>query len=171
MKLLQTILERSVDLKSSDTTDAGSTDLAQKTKTSDVSFSLMRNTINADGEIKGSDVADYLERAAELNDEVESVPFGLETDDGQVVKVWVNAEQADEFEEAMKKMLGVENDIEEAVNNLALKFDIIDVVWPDEDQGDVHNEKIAGFDELHDADEPMEVVGEYDLLSDTPTTP
>lgn len=165
MNLLQSIVE-AVDLKSSDRSDAGSSDVVDK-GARDISFSLMRNTINSDGEINGSDVADYLERAKELNDEVESVPFGLETDDGQIVKVWVNAEQADAFEAEMKKLLGVEDDIETAINNLALKFDIVDVVWPDdEDEDGPHDDKIAGFDVLDDDGEPMDVVGEYEVLVD-----
>ena len=121
-------------LKKSDASDAGSSDVVDKAKAGDdVSFSLMRNTINADGKVSGSDVADYIERAEELNDEVDTIPFGLETDDGQIVKVYVNAEQADSFEEAMKKMLGMEDDIEEAINRLTTEFDIVDVVWPTSD--------------------------------------
>lgn len=133
MSLLKTITEKgpTVDLKNSDATDAGASDVMNKADSGrDISFSLMRNTINSDGKVTGSDVANYLERAAELNDEVDTVPFGLETDDGQIVKVYVNAEQADAFEEALKNLLGIEDDIEEAINRLASQFDIVDVVWP-----------------------------------------
>lgn len=120
-----------VDLKSSDGSDAGKHDVANKTTGNDVRFSLMRNTINSgDGDVTGSDVANYIERAEELNDEVDTVPFGLETDDGQIVKVYVNAAQADQFEEKMSAMLGMEDDIEEAINRLTTEFDIVDVVWP-----------------------------------------
>lgn len=125
-------------LKKSDATDAGASDVIDKARAAaDVSFSLMRNTINSDGKVSGSEVADYIEKAEELNDEVDTVPFGLETDDGQIVKVYVNAEQADGFEEAMKNMLGLEDDIEEAINRLTTEFDIVDVVWPKtDDDGD-----------------------------------
>jgi hypothetical protein len=163
---------KKVDLKKSDSSDAGSSDVADKAKSSDVSFSLMRNTINSDGEVTGSDVADYLERATELNDEVDTVPFGLETDDGDVVKVYVNADEADKFEEAMKKLLGIEDDIEEAINKLALDFDIVDVVWPKSKKEDGEEEPVeldaAGeFDGLSDDDEdPMDVVAEYDPLEE-----
>ena len=120
-----------VDLKSSDGSDAGKHDVANKTTANDVRFSLMRNTINnGDGNVTGSDVANYIERAEELNDEVDTVPFGLETDDGQIVKVYVNAAQADQFEQKMSAMLGMEDDIEEAINRLTTEFDIVDVVWP-----------------------------------------
>lgn len=162
---------KTLDLKKSDSSDAGKTDVTNKVKADDIGFSLMRNTINSDGQVTGSDVADYLERAAELNDEVDTVPFGLETDDGDIVKVYVNAEQADKFEEAMKKLLGVEDDIEEAINKLALEFDIVDVVWPKQKVDDVEGSDeldLGGdddFDALNDFEEdPMEVVGEYDEL-------
>ena len=162
-------VSKPLDLKKSDSSDAGKNDVANKVKTSDIGFSMMRNKINSDGEVTGSDVADYLEKAADLNDEVDTVPFGLETDDGDIVKVYVNAEQADKFEEEMKKLLGVEDDIEEAINKLALDFDIIDVVWPkDKDQDDSEEKKDLdlGDDDLDslDDDEEMEVIGELDTL-------
>lgn len=158
------------DLKKSDSSDAGSTDVAGKIMPNDVSFSMMRNTINSDGEVSGSDVANYLERAGELNDEVDTIPFGLETDDGDIVKVYINAEQADAFEEAMKKMLGIEDDIEEAINKLAQDFDIVDVVWPKTEENDSSEvldlDSEAEFDALDDGDE-MDVVAEYDPLKET----
>lgn len=124
-------------LKTSDGSDAGKTDVVDRADAAgDVGFNLMRNTINSSGSVTGSDVADYIERAEDLNDEVDTVPFGLETDDGKIVKVYVNAEQADKFEEAMKNMLGLEDDIEEAINRLTSDFDIVDVVWPKSDDED-----------------------------------
>ena len=162
-------------LKTSDQSDAGKSDVVDKaTAGGDVSFSLMRNTINSSGEVTGSDVADYIERAEELNDEVDTVPFGLETDDGQIVKVYVNAEQADAFEEAMKNMLGLEDDIEEAINRLTTEFDIVDVVWPktDDDQdGDGEVDPDADLtidDNIEDDDDFAD--GNYDVVGggDTP---
>jgi hypothetical protein len=124
-------------LKTSDGSDAGKYDVVDRADAAgDVGFNLMRNTINSSGSVTGSDVADYIERAEDLNDEVDTVPFGLETDDGKIVKVYVNAEQADKFEEAMKNMLGLEDDIEEAINRLTSDFDIVDVVWPKNDDED-----------------------------------
>lgn len=174
MNLLKEITSQKVDLKNSDGSDAGKNDVSSKVKANDIGFSSMRNTINSDGEVTGSDVANYLERAAEINDEVDTVPFGLETDDGDIVKVYVNAEQADAFEEEMKKLLGVEDDIEEAINKLAQDFDIIDVVWPKdkEEDGEKSDELELGADDDFDAlsddedEEPMDVVGEYDPLEE-----
>lgn len=120
------------DIKAAGDSDAGKYDVVDRaTQTGDVAFSAMRNAINASGDVTSGDVAHYINRAEELNDEVDTVPFGLETDTGEIVKVYVNAAQADEFEEAMKNVLGLEDDIEEAINRLTTKFDIIDVVWPD----------------------------------------
>lgn len=158
------------DLKKSDSSDAGKNDVVDKARQNDVSFSLMRNTINSDGEVTGSDVANYLERAAELNDEVDTVPFGLETDDGDIVKVYVNAEEADKFEEAMKKMLGIEDDIEEAINNLAQEFDIVDVVWPKDKDGSEGEEELevsSEYDPLVDDDDEMVEIAKYDPLPES----
>lgn len=161
---------KALDLKKSDSSDAGKNDVAAKAGKNDIGFSLMRNTINSDGEVTGSDVADYLETAADINDEVDTVVFGLETDDGEVVKVYVNAEEEEKFEEAMKKLLGLDDDIEEAINKLAQDFDIVDVVWP-KDKTEANNSKdelVADdeFDALEDDedDEPMDVIGQYDPL-------
>lgn len=118
------------DLKNSDGSDAGKADTTNA-KT-DVSFSLMRNMINtAGGNITGSDVNNYLERAHDLNDEVESVGFAIEDENGDIIKVYVNLHDADKFEEDMAKTLGLDDDIEAAINLMAQKYDIIDVVWPE----------------------------------------
>jgi hypothetical protein len=159
-------------LKKSDATDAGTNDVADKAGAStDIAFSLMRNTINSNGVVSGSDVANYIERAEELNDEIDTVPFGLETDDGQIVKVYVNAEQADKFEEAMKNMLGLEDDIEEAINRLTTEFDIVDVVWPrsEDEEGDADPDADLELDDTEDleigddfADDNFDVVASDD---------
>lgn len=65
-------------------------------------------------------------------DEIDTVTFGLETDDGKIVKVYVNAEQAEEFEKALAEKLGKVDSIEDALNDLSKDFEIVDVEWPDE---------------------------------------
>ncbi len=163
-------------LKTSDGSDAGKSDVVDKAISGrDVSFSLMRNTINSSERVTGSDVANYIERAEELNDEVDTVPFGLETDDGQIVKVYVNAEQADRFEEAMKQMLGMEDDIEEAINRLTTEFDIVDVVWPSggdegEGQGGQEEDPDANLTIDDSFDDPADdddfAPDQYDVIAD-----
>lgn len=180
MKLIQQLSElNAADLKRSDGSDAGTSDVADKGARSDIAFSMMRNNINSDGNITGSDVADYLERAAELNDEVDTVPFGIELDDGDIVKVYVNVEQADKFEEEMKKMLGIEDDVEECINRLAQKFDIVDVVWPKDKSDDQTKSsddldlEAGSFDPLDDLEHTsddtskMKEVARYDPLEES----
>lgn len=131
------------DLKTADGSSAGKNDLTSKPV--DVKFNLMRNMINTNGSITGSTVNDYLERAHDLNDEVDTVGFAIETDNGDLIKVYVNAQQADEFEEECSKLLGLDDDSESAINTLAQKFDIIDVVWPQDP-----NAALQGDDESED---------------------
>lgn len=82
-----------------------------------------------------TDIAGQLDKAMKM-DEVESVTFGLETDDGKIVKVYVKAEEADDFEKALSKKLGSEDSIEAALNELSKNFEIIDVEWPEDDEED-----------------------------------
>lgn len=126
------------DLKNADSSAAGKNDLTSKPV--DVKFNLMRNMINTNGTVTGSTVNDYLERARDLNDEVDTVGFAIETDNGDLIKVYVNAQQADEFEEECSKLLGLDDDSESAINTLAQKFDIIDVVWPQDPNAGVDGE-------------------------------
>lgn len=136
-----------------------STNMASDQLKTDVKFSQMRNVMNMDGNLTGTGVNDYLNRAQELNDEVESVGFAVETDDGDIIKIYVNAQDADTFEQEMSKLLGLEGDIEEAINELAQKYDIIDVVWPD----DGGSEGDLSIDDDFD-DEPM-LPGDADIIS------
>ena len=76
-------------------------------------------------------VKDQISRAA-TKDEVDTVAFGLETDDGQIVKVYVKTDDAEKFEQEMAQMLGEIDDIEEALNELSKDIEIIDVEWPEE---------------------------------------
>lgn len=109
------------------------------TAMSDISFNNLRNKLNTEN-ISASDVASYLNKAHELNDDVETVVFGLELDDGKIVKVYVNALKADDFEKALSEMLGKEDDIENVINDLATKYDIVDVVWPEEQEDNSQNQ-------------------------------
>lgn len=120
-------------LRKADGTDAGTSDTNVK---NDVRFSMMRNILNREGDVNSSDVQDYLERSHEINDEVDTVAFGIETDDDDTIKIYVNAEQADQFEAEMSKLLGMDGDAEAAINTLAQTFDIVDVVWPNDPEGD-----------------------------------
>jgi len=76
-------------------------------------------------------VLKQLDRSEKLDD-IDTVTFGLETDDGKIVKVYVQADQAEEFEKALSAKLGEVDDIEECLNELSKEFQIVDVEWPDD---------------------------------------
>lgn len=96
----------------------------------DIEFKQLRNTVSLGNDVTQMDVNRYLDKAHEINDQVDTVVFGMETSDGDVVKVYVSAIQAEEFEAALAQLLGKEDDVEQVINILADKFDIVDVEWP-----------------------------------------
>ncbi len=93
---------------------------------------------------------------AEKTEEVDTVTFGLETDDARIIKVYVKAEQADEFEEALSKELGVEDVIEDVLNKLSKDFDIIDVEWPDQQGAEDDSDETENDDEMSVDDVDMD---------------
>jgi hypothetical protein len=97
----------------------------------DIEFNRLRNNVNIGNKVTQMDVNRYLDKAHELNDEVDTVTFGMETDDGKIAKVYVNAAQADEFEKALSVLLGQQDDLEVVINDLAAKYDIVDIEWPE----------------------------------------
>jgi hypothetical protein len=97
---------------------------------------------------------------AEKTEEVDTVTFGLETDDGRIIKVYVKAEEAEDFEEALSKELGSEDVIEDVLNKLSKDFDIIDVEWPDQQNSD--DEESEEDDELSVDDVDMDGKDEKD---------
>jgi hypothetical protein len=72
---------------------------------------------------------DHLKSMEKYN-EYDCVAFGLEADDGSIVKVYVKAEDSEKFEESLGNLLGECDDIEEALNKLAAEYEIVDVEWP-----------------------------------------
>lgn len=104
-------------------------------------------------------VKDQITRA-QTKDEVDTIAFGLETDDGMIVKVYVNAEHAEQFEQAMAEMLGKVDDIEEALNQLSKDIEIVDVEWPDEAEEDGEADEVDP-----DADDELETDGSEVLNS------
>lgn len=108
-------------------TDVDDLTSAQK----DIEFKQLRNNVNLGDNVTDQDVNRYLDKAHELNDEVDTVTFGMEMDDGSILKVYVNANQADDFEAALSQMLGQYDDVEEVIDTLANTYDIVDVEWPE----------------------------------------
>lgn len=85
------------------------------------------------------DASDLIQQAHDNAEEVDTVAFGLELNDGEIVKVYVAADQGEAFEKAMSELLGKEDDIEEAIEQLANEFDIVSVEWP-EQRGEVNQQ-------------------------------
>lgn len=94
------------------------------------SFSLLQNIHG--NEITTGDVTNHLKQVDDAEEEVDTVAYGLETTDGQIVKVYVNAEEAEAFEDKMSQMLGKIDDIDQAIEELSDEFDIVKVVKPDD---------------------------------------
>lgn len=112
---------------------------------------------DATGDLERS-VKDQLTRAA-TKDEIDTIAFGLETDDGKIVKVYVNAEHAEKFEQEMAEMLGEVDDIEEALNQISKDIEVIDVEWPEEEEGDdAEDVDENADDDLDDEEDGSEVM-------------
>ena len=136
-------------------------------------FSLLRDIHGA--EISTGDVVDHLQKVDAEEEAVDTVAFGLETTNGQIVKVYVNAEQAEEFEQKMSQMLGKVDDIDEAIDTLADEFDIVSVVKPGEDDVEDVDANPADDEEKgleNQLDEPLSDedlagdLGDQDLVGD-----
>lgn len=102
---------------------------------SDVAFKNARVAINTDKDVTASDVTSYLDDAKKVNDGVECVGFAVELDDGQLVKMYVNKEDAEKFENELAAALGNEEEFEDAILRFSDVYDIVDVIWPDNSYG------------------------------------
>lgn len=108
-----------------------------------IDFGFLGEETDADQELMNR-----LDRSVKL-DEVDTITFGLETDDGKIVKVYVKVDQADDFEKALSDKLGEIDDIEEVLNELSKEYEIVDVEWPSEDpSADSDAEESDGSDVL-----------------------
>lgn len=116
------------------------------------------------------------------NQDEDTVPFGMEDEDGNIVKVYVRSEQADEFESALASMLAGEDEDDDEINTsveiaevlfkLKDKFDIVDVKWPEiegdeeeeqemaDDGADFGEEGDMGGDEMGGEEGDMEDTGD-----------
>lgn len=84
-----------------------------------------------------ADITSRLDKVEKL-EQIDTVTFGLETDDGKIVKVFVNEKDVAKFEKLMGDALGSTDSIEDAINKAAAEVDIVDVEWPEvDDEEDV----------------------------------
>jgi len=105
---------------------------------------------------------DAASKKAEQNDD--TTAFGLEDEDGNMVKVYIRNDQSEEFEKELSAMLaGADEDddnensspeIAEVLFKLKDKFDIVDVEWPGI-EGDVEEEQEVGGAEAMGAEGGM----------------
>jgi hypothetical protein len=124
----------------------------------DLGFKELRRSINSGTNNSAASISDYIDRAQKLNDEVDSVAFGLELDNGSIVKVYVAADEADEFEKVLSVMLGKTDDIEQVLDDAAEQFDIVDVEWPEDSEEEEEEEDSE--EEQSDSDSDSDSDGE-----------
>ncbi len=117
---------------------------------------MMDSNLKGQSPESSFDPADVLSKLRDAEKQVDTeedtVPFGMEDEEGKVIKVYVRADQADEFESALGSMLAGEDEegddddeidgmeIAEVLFKLKDKFDIVDVEWP-EIEGDEEEEQ------------------------------
>ena len=122
----------------------------EDSKSVDKKFVKLKDRLDASDTVKATDVMKYLDHAHEVNDEVDTITFGMELDDNSVVKIHVNAKDADEFERVLGDYLGQETDAEKVIDELSDKFDIVAVDWPE------------GYKSTQQEEKPEEDSGEHD---------
>ena len=117
-------------------------------------FTTLRE--NDEGEFDQTAVISKLKslETKEKSDARDVVSFGVEDDEGQIVRVSVRAEQAEEFEKALQSVMAeMEEDedskaeIAEVLFKLKDHFDIVDVVWPEIAEDEEEGEQQFGGDE------------------------
>ena len=126
-------------------------------------FSLIQNIHG--GDLTTTDVTNHLKNVDDAEEEVDTVAFGLETTDGKIVKVYVNAEEAEAFEDKMSQLLGKIDDIDQAIEELSDEFDVVRVVKPDdlESEGGEEQETDPSVGIENALDEPL---GDDDVVVD-----
>ena len=126
-------------------------------------FSLIQNIHG--GDLTTTDVTNHLKNVDDAEEEVDTVAFGLETTDGKIVKVYVNAEEAEAFEDKMSQLLGKIDDIDQAIEELSGEFDVVRVVKPDdlESEGEEEQETDPSVGIENALDEPL---GDDDVVAD-----
>ena len=120
----------------------------------------------------------------ENSDIRDTVSFGVEDDDGQVVRVTIRADQAEEFEKALQSVMAEfeedensKTEIAEVLYKLKDNFDIVDVVWPEveEDEevegqefGDEQGAPGEGGDVLSGLEDGGDMGGEDEMGGEDP---
>jgi len=113
---------------------------------------------------------DNAEQKARANGD--TTAFGLEDEDGQIVKVYVKSDQAEDFEQALAVALAGEDEndddenssteIAEVIFKLKDRFEIIDVDWNTFEGDEDEEQEVVGDEEGGESagDEDLDVDGE-----------
>lgn len=97
---------------------------------------------NVNSYITNDKVAKHIDLQSKT-EEYDCVTFGVETDSGKVIKVYIQSDQSDDFEKALADaLLDDENDLEDVFNELNQNFNIVDIVWPNDKKDDNHDKTV-----------------------------
>ncbi len=119
------------------------------------SMSLMSEDITGATDFDVADVLSKLESAEKKSKvDKDTTTFGLENEDGGIVRVYVRKDQAEEFEHALSQMLaGSDNnhdnentslEIAEVLFKLKDRYDIVDVDWGDIPEDEEQEQTVGG---------------------------
>jgi len=127
----------------------------KRTRLESVSFLEGLGVDHGSTDFDASDVLSKIDAAQKRevqNDD--TTAFGLEDDQGNLVKVYVQNDQAEEFEKTLAAMLAgeLENDAEEntapeiaeVLFKLKDKYDLVDVEWPGIDGDEEEEQEVVG---------------------------
>jgi len=120
--------------------------------------SLLSESLGVDlggSDFDASDVISRIEAASKKEEQNEdTIPFGMEDEDGNMVKVYVRSDQADDFEKKLAAMLASEDEdddddnsaleIAEVLFKLKDEFEIVDVEWPAIEGDEEEEQEVAG---------------------------
>jgi hypothetical protein len=114
-------------------------------------------------EFSASDVISKIDNVSKKSEHKKNTAcYGLEDSDGNITKIYVDKDQADEFKEALDKLLDDEHgkniDVAEILFNLRHTFKIVDVEWPkDIEEDEEVTNKLDGQNDEKPSDLPQEV--------------
>lgn len=77
------------------------------------------------------------------NDEYDTVCYGLETDDDKIIKVYVDVEDSEAFEKDIANSLQKDTNLEDLINELASKYNIVDVEWPEDQEQEEQSSEVS----------------------------
>ena len=113
-------------------------------------------------EFSASDVISKIDNVAKKSEHKKNTAcYGLEDSDGNITKIYVDREQAEEFKDALDKLLndddGNKIDVAEILFNLRHTFKIVDVEWPKDLEEDEEVTNKLESDKTDNPNMPQEI--------------